>query len=419
MDLDALVLHIQQNPTVVVFLVLALWLFGRWNRPSPSHPTAEKTPSDTTPAANTITITPLPSFDWETTEPTQFRPFKPKYHLSMGLTTTTFSDLIPIDKTYQDRLALRASLLSQHPSVVVGVTPAAETPGNIVHAAVAELYEFVVGEYLPTRYPSIFVLEDHPHHQNPEAKEQEGKRTLYNKITTQRIPTTLPGNSSRSALETLGTFVDEDFLVLMPESLAHPNPTSPSPSPSTSKEQEPEGGEGEKYILSAYSTFFPAGFDTREKLGQRLSTIHAPVPRYKEKLEKSMDRFFARLEVGRVVQRVNWSVTTQAGLFAAFGGVHGDEGKEEEVVEMGKEELVVEQTFLRCERQLLHRLPRTKALVFNFHTYTYPIQKIKEEGLGEELATAIDGLKEGNVPEIHRYKRGPVWGEAVKAFLRS
>lgn len=57
--------------------------------------------------------------------------------------------------------------------------------------------------------------------------------------------------------------------------------------------------------------------------------------------------------------------------------------------------------------------------MFGFHTYTYPISEIKEEGLGEELATAIDGLKDGSVPEIHIYKRGFVWGDAVKAYLRS
>jgi hypothetical protein len=57
--------------------------------------------------------------------------------------------------------------------------------------------------------------------------------------------------------------------------------------------------------------------------------------------------------------------------------------------------------------------------VFGFHTYTYPIQAIKDEGLGEELAAAIDGLKEGNVPEMHWYKRGAVWGDAVKHFLRN
>lgn len=79
---------------------------------------------------------------------------------------------------------------------------------------------------------------------------------------------------------------------------------------------------------------------------------------------------------------------------------------------------LTQQTILRCERQTLHRLPKSKALVFAFHTYVYPIQSIKDEGLGEELAQAIDGLKEGSAPRMHVYKRGAVWGEAVKAFLR-
>ena len=57
--------------------------------------------------------------------------------------------------------------------------------------------------------------------------------------------------------------------------------------------------------------------------------------------------------------------------------------------------------------------------MFAFHTYTYPIKEIKDEGLGEELAKAIDGLKEGSVPQMHAYKRGTVWGEAVKEYLRS
>jgi hypothetical protein len=49
----------------------------------------------------------------------------------------------------------------------------------------------------------------------------------------------------------------------------------------------------------------------------------------------------------------------------------------------------------------------------------YPIKEIKDEGLGEELAQAIDGLKEGNAPQMHFYKRGAVWSEAVKRYLRS
>ena len=64
-------------------------------------------------------------------------------------------------------------------------------------------------------------------------------------------------------------------------------------------------------------------------------------------------------------------------------------------------------------------MPKSRALVFAFKTYLYPIQKIKDEGRGEDLADAIDGLKSGNAPGMHFYKRGAVWGEAVKKYLRS
>lgn len=81
--------------------------------------------------------------------------------------------------------------------------------------------------------------------------------------------------------------------------------------------------------------------------------------------------------------------------------------------------LILLKTVLRCERQTLHRLPVSKALVFTVHTYTYPVRQIKDEGCGEDLANAVDGLKRGNVPEMHAYKKGDVWGEALKDFLRS
>lgn len=77
------------------------------------------------------------------------------------------------------------------------------------------------------------------------------------------------------------------------------------------------------------------------------------------------------------------------------------------------------QTFLRCERQTLYRLPKSGAIVFSIHTYRYPIRQLKEEGCGEDLAAAIEGLEDGNVPLMARYKRVPVWGEAVKEYLRS
>jgi hypothetical protein len=48
----------------------------------------------------------------------------------------------------------------------------------------------------------------------------------------------------------------------------------------------------------------------------------------------------------------------------------------------------------------------------------YPIRELRDEGSGEMLAEAIDGLGLGSVPGMTVYKRQVIWGEKVKAFLR-
>ncbi|KAJ5924733.1 hypothetical protein N7466_008920 [Penicillium verhagenii] len=345
-------------------------------------------------------IVPLQDFDWKNTEPLQFRPFrgKEKYNLTMAIETLDPSDLIPMDKTYKDRLALRKQLLNQHHDIVVAVNDTSTADAR-THSAVHELYSFIMATYLPSRYPGMFKL--HPSTNTTPA-------IFENTITGASWPTRLsPETPTIRALEILAQTVDEEFLILLPDISA--------------SEHDP------KYILQAYGTCFPSGFNTREKLGLRLADIHTPVPGYADKIERSMDRFFAKIEVGKFVKRVNWSVTTETELFAAFGSVHGSHvsqdrqgenlEKEERALRLG--ELNIDETVLRCERQTLHRLPDSKALVFSFHTYIYPIRQIKDEGLGEEFAVAIDGIKKGNVPGMHAYKRGNYWGEAVKEFLRS
>jgi hypothetical protein len=146
---------------------------------------------------------------------------------------------------------------------------------------------------------------------------------FQNQVTGTTWPITLsPETPTIQALEILMQTVDEDFLILLPEH---------------SPEDQP------KYILEAYTTCFPSGFNSREKLGLRLADIHGPVPGYQDKLERSMDRFFARIEVGKCVKRVNWSITIDTELFAAFGGTHAVSGEKEEAIEPGK--LRVDQVF--------------------------------------------------------------------------
>ncbi|KAF2500386.1 hypothetical protein BU16DRAFT_556854 [Lophium mytilinum] len=359
-------------PVWIVLIVLVAWLgvkaLTRLHRhASKSH----QAPTDDV----YNKIEPLSDFKWQTTEPLQIRPFKPRYHLTMALQNTTMSELVAKDKTYVDRINLRRQLINDHPNDVVAANP------RIV-PAVKEFHAWMFGTYLPSRYSSMFKL-------IPASGPGQDAQCV-NRVTSDTIP--VYTEDAISSLRVLGEHIDTDFLFLLPS--------------------ESPADEG-KYRLEGFITCFPSGFNTPQKLNLTLADIHAPVPGYGVKIEKSMDRFFATLPTGKIVLRTNWSITTNTRLFS-LGGNHLYEGEEavEEVVDIDK-------TMLRCERQTLHRLPESKALVFAFRTYQYPIRAVKEEGNGEALADAIDGLSSGSVPGMAVYKRGVVWGSAVKAFLRT
>lgn len=71
------------------------------------------------------------------------------------------------------------------------------------------------------------------------------------------------------------------------------------------------------------------------------------------------------------------------------------------------------------ELQTLTRMPKTRAILFSFKTYLCPVKEIKAEGLGADLADAIEGLKRGNAPGMWVYKGGIRWGKSVCEYLRS
>jgi hypothetical protein len=196
--------------------------------------------------------------------------FPPSYDLSLtiptGLINITFSELIQIDQNYLTRLTLRRQIIHDHHEIAIQASPS-------ITPAITELYTWLVTIYLPTRFPTLFTL-------SPTTS------TLINYATSQPLPLKAPSDPIKT-FELLGANLEEDFLLLLPS----------------------EDGDG--YSLKGYVTCFPSGFNTKEKFEKKLRDIHAPVPGYKQKLEKSMDRFFARLEVGKVVLRSNVCPTLQ------------------------------------------------------------------------------------------------------------
>jgi hypothetical protein len=173
-----------------------------------------------------------------------------------------------MDKNYLSRLTLRKEIMRANPATVLQAHPACIP-------AINELYTFLFSTYLPQRFPRIFI--------------PSSASAVNNTANGSSIPL-LPSSDPIETLSRIGANLDEEFLLLL-------------------KAEDDDG-----YVLRGFVTCFPSGFDTEKKLGLRLREIHGPVPGYKEKLEKSMDRFFERLEVGKVVGRVNVRVLSLCSL---------------------------------------------------------------------------------------------------------
>jgi hypothetical protein len=173
-----------------------------------------------------------------------------------------------MDSNYLERVTARRSIMAEHTSAVRGTVPSGDAP-------VKELYSYLLGRYLPARYPTMFGFTQ------PETAAHFASQTLFrNKVTGQTYPLSPSPSDPTEMLEILGETVEDDLFLLL---------------------QDHDSGE---HRAVAFVCCHPAGFDPSEKLGKRLAEIHGPVPAY-EKIGASMERYFARLEVGRSVKRTN------------------------------------------------------------------------------------------------------------------
>jgi hypothetical protein len=157
-----------------------------------------------------------------------------------------------MDKTYLERIKLRRQVIAMETKNVVEVNPVATD-------AVKELYEWVIGVYLPKRFPNMFSLLPHEVLEGKQADGQAGGY-LHNLVTDEHIPLVSPLDPVE-ALKILGSHVDNDFLLLLPTpdpnaTLIRVNPTPDPPCP---------------YYLHAYILTFPSGFNTSKKFGLPLA----------------------------------------------------------------------------------------------------------------------------------------------------
>lgn len=307
-----------------------------------------------------------PSYDYHKEKPREYRPFKGgPFFMTMGVKRLAPDDWLLIEDTYDDTTQKKAEIVETQRDHTVLCNPIADEP-------LKEIYEMIL-DYMVKKYPMYF--------------ERDGD-VVINKIKGTKLGKATSYQSAAEMVRTLSKNVEEDFLILV------------------------WNEEDQQYYLRGGSFAFPSGFDPAVKVNTPLSAIHAPVPFYKEKIQKSMDKYFAKMQPGQWVERFNWSFQTHTNYFALSENHAAEE--EEDMKPLDANQLDFDKVFMRCERQILTRLPHTKSILFSIRTYITPLSKIRTEGRNEELIEAIDNLPDA----MAHYKKRREWGEAVKSYLR-
>jgi len=219
----------------------------------------------------------------------------------MGLSALEPSQWIQIDNGYPERIAKRKSLIEKYPTVMYGFKPE-------ILPAIEELYAYLFGYYLPRRYPGLFRISLTS---KTCLRLTSADSWFENLVTGERHPiippirTAVATGSERAqaadyCLRAIATTIEEDFLVLLPDSLL------------------PNRGEESEYKLRAFCVCFTS-VNVSGILGKALAAIHSHIPGYKDKLQLGMDRFFTRVQVGKPWRRWNWTVTTHNELYFPRG----------------------------------------------------------------------------------------------------
>lgn len=115
------------------------------------------------------------------------------------------------------------------------------------------------------------------------------------------------------------------------------------------------------------------GWDLGSKIGLKLHEIHAPIPDYREKMQFSMDRYFAKKPTDKGIQRGSWGFEIDQPLYMPPGDPHEKYREEQDPTH------TIDRCHLRVDWQTLRRLPLSGAVVFNFKGLFTPVEEFRGE----------------------------------------
>ena len=175
--------------------------------------------------------------------------------------------------------------------------------------------------------------------------------------------------------------------------------------------KDPKDG---KHYLKAAAVPFPGGsFGIDNKIGKHLDIIHSEVPYYEEKLKRSMERWFERLDENNPVERASWYISWDHKL--KVNNIY-QLPKFVPNLEADMKSTDPKQFNVRVERQTLRRLPKSRAIIFTNHPIFYSIDEMKDEpNVPSLLKKIIYEAPEG----IIKYKNFDFIRDHISTYLDS
>ncbi|PFH52551.1 hypothetical protein AMATHDRAFT_74037 [Amanita thiersii Skay4041] len=348
-------------------------------------------------------------------KPIPYRPFRwGPYHITMGIRSMAWDDWIELDNQYEQYQRIRAHRIQTRGQGVIRVL--GDNPGLVCgggEAAVELVHE--LAEYLSQRYPTAFCV--------TRRALDDRRKSLYGwygvppiqdiTIVAMGITYRLPlhehdgERAAERALEISALLVQDDLAIMI------------------------EGKDG-KYYFQAGAICVAGFWRMEDKIGRALDEIHISgnVPRYQEKLQTSLERFFRRLPVDKPVIRNNYFIQVvqprgeESGIdpeeLAWSTTTNGleDEYSNGQRFSLPKRDMkpTAETLRLRTERQTLRRLPISGAIVFTIRTYVIPVEELgKERGVPGRMASALRSWPDDIVEYKGRERGG--WGKMLIEYM--
>lgn len=298
-----------------------------------------------------------------------WRPFRWPYHQTMSIFKLDINHWLDMDKYYWHYIQEKKRIWKTYGRENIDWLPEG-------YDASLELME-MVQEHMLERYPLLFtVLVD---------KKEQGK-IVKNEMTLDILDMTYP--LKEHPLVYVTQMAKEDFYIV---------------------QKNPE--DGLHYLVAAAVPFPGGSFGVHEKIGKHLDVIHDDVPYYHEKLKKSMERWFARLDEYTPVERASWYISWDHKL--KFNNVYRLP-KFQPNIDADMKATDPREFNVRVERQTLRRLPKSRAIIFTNHPIFYSIDEMKDEPMVPSLLKKI--IYEA--PEgIIKYKNFDVIRDHISGYL--